>query len=325
MQTILNSYNQHLKECDNSDDELDYFSNTSDIIEQYYDIESKRKINKVNKSSFLNLLEKNTELKEKDNLKEKDLNNIYWIDNMNNNNLSKDKIIKNFNNIVNNKSLYDYYHFDKCIFCGNEMCINNNDGIIVCDKCGNVEKILVESEIPSYKDNGGDKPIYPYKRLNHFMECINQFQAKENINIPNEIYDKILEVFKKRKIKDLKVLKLSDIRDVLKNMKLNKYYEHVSLIYSKITGNPPPRLTYNEENNLKLLFKKVDKSFMKFCPKDRSNFFNYNYLLHKLFKIMNMDKYLEYFPLLKSKEKLIKQEEIWKLVCNDIGIKYISD
>ena len=325
MQTILNSYNQHLNECDNSDDELDYFANTSDVIEQYYEIENKRKLTRINKPMYFNLLKRTTDMIDKKINDNTDVKDIYWIDNINKNNISKEKIIKNFNNIVNNKPLYDYYHFDKCIYCGNEMCINNNDGLIICDKCGNTEKILIESEVPSYKDNGGDKPIYPYKRLNHFMECINQFQAKENINIPNEVYEKIIEIFKKRKIKNLKILKLSDIRDVLKNLKMNKYYEHVSFIYSKITGNPPPRLTYNEENKLKKLFKQVDKSFIKFCPKDRSNFFNYNYLLHKLFKIMNMEKYLEYFPLLKSKEKLIKQEEIWKLVCSDIGIKYMSD
>lgn len=324
MQTLLNSYNQHLNNCDNSDDELNYFADTTDILEQYYNIE-KRKINKNNHPTFFKILQQQNEMKEQPITESTDIKDIYWIDNINNNRISKEKIIKNFNNIVNNKPLYDYYHFNKCVYCGNEMCINNNDGIILCDKCGNTEKILVESEVPSYKDNGGDKPIYPYKRLNHFMECINQFQAKENINIPNEIYDKIINIFKKKKIKDLKTLKLSDIRDVLKNMKMNKYYEHVSFIYSKITGNPPPRLTYNEENKLKSLFKKIDKSFIKFCPKDRSNFFNYNYLLHKLFKIMNMNNYLEYFPLLKSKEKLTKQEEIWKLVCNDIGIQYMDD
>ena len=107
-------------------------------------------------------------------------------------------------------------------------------------------------------------------------------------------------------------------------LKLNKYYEHVSFIHSKITGKTPPRLTYTEENKLKLLFKKIDKSFIKFCPKDRSNFFNYNYLLHKLFKILHMEQYLEYFPLLKSEEKLTKQEKDYndaKAVAKHLGIE----
>ena len=108
-------------------------------------------------------------------------------------------------------------------------------------------------------------------------------------------------------------------------MKLNKYYEHVSYIYSKLSGNEAPKLTYAEENKIKLLFKQIDKSFNKFCPKDRNNFFNYNYLLHKLFKIIGMDQYLEYFPLLKSKEKLLKQDEIWKLICKDLNFKYMTD
>ena len=38
-----------------------------------------------------------------------------------------------------------------------------------------------------------------------------------------------------------------------------------------------------------------------------------------------MDQYLEYFPLLKSKEKLLKQDEIWKLICKDLNFKYMTD
>lgn len=324
MQTIIDYHNNYVKTLDDNN-ELDYFSNVYDVIDNYFKIDDNKEKSKNKQSSFLDMLILQSDMKEMNITDKTNLEDIYWIDNNDNNDITKEKIIKNYNNIVNDKPLVNYYNFNKCQYCGNEMCINNNDGIIVCDKCGNVERILVESEIPSYKDNGADKPIYPYKRLNHFMECINQFQAKENIVIPDNIYEQIKDVFKKRRINNFSKLTLSDVRDVLKSMKMNKYYEHVSFIYSKISGNSPPRLTYAEENKLKSLFKQIDKSFIKFCPKDRSNFFNYNYLLHKLFRLMQMDKYLEYFPLLKSKEKLMKQEEIWKLVCKDIGLKYLPE
>lgn len=322
MQTIIDQHNKIFQSL-SDDEELDYIASVETVIDKYNNSNPVKK--SKSKSLLFNILRSQSSMREMSITEKTKVEDIYWIDDDDKNVETRDDIIRNFDNIVNNKPLVNHYQFDKCQYCGNEMCVNNNDGIIVCDKCGNVERILIESEIPSYKDSGADKPIYPYKRLNHFMECINQFQAKENINIPDEVYDKIIKCFKRKRINDFKSLSLNDVRDVLKSLKMNKYYEHVSFIYSKISGNPPPRLTYTEENKLKTLFKKVDKSFIKYCPKDRSNFFNYNYLLHKLFRIMNMEQYLIYFPLLKSKEKLMKQEEIWKLVCKDIGVEFVAE
>lgn len=322
MQTIIDQHNKIFQSL-SDDEELDYIASVETVIDKYNNSNPVKK--SKSKSLLFNILRSQSSMREMTITEKTKVEDIYWIDDDDKNVETRDDIIRNFDNIVNNKPLVNHYQFDKCQYCGNEMCVNNNDGIIVCDKCGNVERILIESEIPSYKDSGADKPIYPYKRLNHFMECINQFQAKENINIPDEVYDKIIKCFKRKRISDFKSLSLNDVRDVLKSLKMNKYYEHVSFIYSKISGNPPPRLTYTEENKLKTLFKKVDKSFIKYCPKDRSNFFNYNYLLHKLFRIMNMEQYLIYFPLLKSKEKLMKQEEIWKLVCKDIGVEFVAE
>ncbi len=322
MNSIIEQNNNILQHIDNNKI-LDYFSSVSDIIETYYKVEDAGKIGKRK----LNL---NSQLIMYDDIKEPTSNNlsindIYWVDDKYNSTETKDNIVKTFNNVVYSKPIVNYYNYNKCRNCNCDMYINTNDGIIICDNCGNVENILIESEIPSYKDNGSDKPIYPYKRLNHFIECINQFQAKENIEIPQYIYDKLTEIFKKKRVKDFKTLTLTDVRRELKALKLNKYYEHVSYIYSKLSGNEAPKLTYAEENKIKLLFKQIDKSFNKFCPKDRNNFFNYNYLLHKLFKIIGMEQYLEYFPLLKSKEKLLKQDEIWKLICKDLNFKYMTD
>ena len=319
----LNNLNNIKHDIETSNNELDYYSKSLDLLEKYYNITN----NKNKENDIYNIFESNN-VKFNKNI---DINNIKWEDNniinLYNefNNDDKISIIKAYNNIINNQPIVQYYDYNICPYCKNDKTINNNDGLIICTNCGNVEKILVESELPNYKNNNIDKPIYPYKRLNHFMECLNQFQAKENINIPENIYNKIINEFKSRRINDLSKITLSDTKYILKQLKLNKYYEHASFIYSKISGNPPPHLTYDQENKLKILFKRIDKSFNKFCPSDRRNFFNYNYLLHKLFQLINLNQYLDYFPLLKSKEKLFKQDEIWKLVCKDLNIIYIPN
>jgi hypothetical protein len=236
--------------------------------------------------------------------------------------LDKFEINNTYNNIINNTALATINKCNLCDQCGCEKKISSVDGIAMCDNCGEVDYLIIESDIPNYKDNNTEKPIYPYKRLNHFIECLNQFQAKETINIPENIFENILKEFKKNKVTNIKNITLNNLRCVLKNLKLNKYYEHSSYILSKITQNPPPILKYTVEEEMKQKFKKIEISFMKFCPKSRSNFFNYHYVLHKLFQLLKMNEYLEYFPLLKSKEKLAYQDEIWKKVCGDLGWKF---
>ena len=38
---------------------------------------------------------------------------------------------------------------------------------------------------------------------------------------------------------------------------------------------------------------------------------------------IDLTKYLKYFPLLKSKEKLYQQDVIWKKICKDLQWEYI--
>ena len=40
-------------------------------------------------------------------------------------------------------------------------------------------------------------------------------------------------------------------------------------------------------------------------------------------QLIDMDEFLKYFPLLKSKEKLIEQDDIWKKICNELKWEFI--
>lgn len=53
-----------------------------------------------------------------------------------------------------------------CLNCGVEKTLIQSEGSYVCQKCGETEHIIVESEVPNHKDATSEKPKYPYKRLN---------------------------------------------------------------------------------------------------------------------------------------------------------------
>ena len=112
------------------------------------------------------------------------------------------------------------------------------------------------------------------------------------------------------------------MRKILKKTELNKYYEHIFHIINKINGVPPPKLSRELEEKLRIMFKKTQEPFAKYCPKERTNFLSYAYVIRKFLELLHQGKYIEYFPLLKSREKLYQQDMIWKNICRSLGWQF---
>ncbi len=212
-----------------------------------------------------------------------------------------------------------------CKSCNYEMTLYATDGIQVCEKCGLQENILIESDKPSFKDcNGeGSNGCFTYKRQNHFSEWLSQFQAKETTEIPEEVYEKILVEIKKERITNLETLTTTKIRQYLKKIKCNKYYDHAAYILYQINGVPPPTINKHLEEKLKLMFKEIQGPFNEVCSrKIRKNFLNYSYVLHKFVELLGLDDYKKYFPLLKDRQKLHETDMIWKKICEKLDWEF---
>ena len=210
-----------------------------------------------------------------------------------------------------------------CDDCDSEMIFSANEAVFTCTQCGNQEFILVDSDKPSYKDPPREISYYAYKRINHFNEWLAQFQAKESTEIPNEVYDLIIGELKKERFNDLSSLNRSKVREILKKLKLNKYYEHTPHITNRLNGQNAPVMTRETEEKLRHMFIEIQPSFQKHCPKDRSNFLSYSYVLYKFCELLELDEYLHCFPLLKNKDKLYQQDKIWQNICADLKWQFI--
>jgi DNA repair exonuclease SbcCD ATPase subunit len=210
-----------------------------------------------------------------------------------------------------------------CELCGNEMIMCLNEANLTCSKCGYQDFILVDSDKPSYKDPPREVCYYAYKKINHFNEWLAQFQAKESTEIPNEIYDAILVQLKKERITNMSTLKPTKLREILRNMKCSKYYEHIPHIINRLNGQNAPFMSREDEEKLRHMFREIQPSFKKHCPKGRRNFLSYGYVLYKFCELLEMDEYLSCFPLLKNRDKLYLQDKTWQLICNDMGWEYI--
>ena len=213
--------------------------------------------------------------------------------------------------------------YGECEDCQTEMIFSQNEALFTCPKCGYQEFVLIDSDKPSYKDPPREVSYYAYKRINHFNEWLAQFQAKESTEIPTYVYDEIVDELKKERISDYNSLKPSKIKEILRKLHYNKYYEHVPHILNRLNGENAPVMSRETEEKLRFMFKEIQPSFQTHCPKGRSNFLSYSYVLYKFCELLDLDEYLPCFPLLKNRDKLYIQDKIWKLICQDLRWQYI--
>lgn len=211
---------------------------------------------------------------------------------------------------------------DFCHQCNVYRELMPTEAILVCPKCGDEVQTIMEADKPSYRDPPHENMYFAYKRINHFKEQLAHFQAKETTKIPQEIYDVILVEFKKEKKTDLATLTRSCVKKYLQkytHLGYNKYYENINQIICQLNGIQPFYLKPEVEEQLCNMFQKIQEPFEKHCPSDRTNFLSYAYVIYKFCQLLGYNEYLEYFNLLKSKDKLRQQDKIWKNICADLG------
>jgi predicted nucleic acid-binding Zn-ribbon protein len=242
--------------------------------------------------------------------------------------LRRDKILENYLQKVDpeharstTEVLNDPY--GECEGCQTEMVFSQNEALFTCPKCGYQEFVLIDSDKPSYKDPPREVSYYAYKRINHFNEWLAQFQAKESTEIPKIVYDEIVDELQKERISDYKMLKPNKIKEILRKLGYNKYYEHVPHILNRLNGQNAPVMSREIEEKLRYMFKEIQPSFQKHCPKGRSNFLSYSYVLYKFCELLELDEYLPSFPLLKNRDKLYVQDKIWQKICQDLAWQFI--
>ena len=284
--------------------EKNYLLSNSNIIFDYF--EEKKKISEgtnelTRLDKFFNIEKNKTKTTENKNNVQKYLVNV-------------DDSFLNIESFIN--------HTDVCNSCNKgELIPVDHEGILICNNCHVTLKYLVDNEKSSYKEPPKELCFYAYKRINHFREILAQFQAKETTQIPDEVLLNIKLQIKKERI-GLNQITNKKAKEILKKLGYNKYYEHIPFIKDKL-GIKPPIMSPELEETLCNLFMEIQAPYARYCPDDRVNFLNYYYTVYKLCELLNQVQFLEFFPMLKDREKRIEQDEIWKKICNELDWEFI--
>jgi len=328
LETKYKNLNTEINQRKNKNEFLDYYLETGDILYKYYDMQEKiqngdlpiKQNGRRKPGSILDVLDKASDSIEDDTPKKSDIKPT--------NHLSRDKLLEEYlkkvhpENVRSSGNILDDT-YGECDQCEQEMVFSLNEAVFTCMTCGYQEFVLIDSDKPSYKDPPREVSYYAYKRINHFNEWLAQFQAKESTDIPQEVFDQILVELKKERILDTRSLKQTKIREILKKLKLNKYYEHVPHIINRLNGQNAPVMSREIEEKLRYMFREIQPSFQKHCPEGRNNFLSYSYVLYKFCELLELDEYLPCFPLLKNRDKLYVQDKIWQKICDELKWEFI--
>jgi rubrerythrin len=243
-------------------------------------------------------------------------------------NNNRGELYNRYLNIVENKPLSivktetEYI----CTECNVAKILCSIESLLICPSCGDdqvyfdtgVQGLTYEQEV-----NTDTNVHFAYKRINHFRELLAQLQAKESADIPDEVIYNLRNEFKKERIINTIDITQTKVKAYLKKLKYNKYYENANQITNILTGKPPPQINDVLHEKLTLMFMEIQEPFERVCPKDRKNFLSYNYVLYKLCEILNENDIKNFFPLLKSRQKLFAQDCIWKNICELKKWKYL--
>jgi len=290
---------EEINKLESNEDELSYLLDTADILFKYYDNSTKEPVKKNVPTDLQDFF-----LKIKETNKSNDNDNKY--------NLFNKYMKITAGSELKKKSLIQIRMCDKCQI---EKTLHLQDGFLTCTGCGESEPIQMDSDKPNFKDQTVEIKTNGYKRMNHFSELLNQCQGKESTDIDPEVFEMIINELNVMKITDLSKLDNKIMRTILKNLKLNSYYEHIPYIINKLNGIPPPTMSRELEDKVRSMVKEVQEPWVAGKKSTRKNFLNNNYVFHKIFELLEEDDFLQYFPYLKSRDKLQEHDDEWKKIC----------
>jgi len=207
-------------------------------------------------------------------------------------------------------------------FCLHENTYDDNkDGAEVCCDCGKVfiqniiyTRSLKDPYIMFYGIGNGRST---YKRSHYCNDLINQWTCRDtSITRPDlEIIKTFLPISG--------LVNKKTIRFALRQMGRAKDGEDWIYVQCKLTGMDTPAPDGDILRYMKDMFQLIEVGFEKCKPANRKCMVHYNYIFVRILQILDKPEYFKYFPLLKSKTKVKAIDDVWRKICDCLGLTYL--
>jgi len=215
---------------------------------------------------------------------------------------------------------------DACPACGVPLLLAVNGALLTCPGCRmGLPYIDATTASMAYGDEVEFVPNNP-KKAHHFEDRLKLFQGKGSKRITKKVIDTVMQWHLDQGIIEVDDITTTTVRMALKANNLKDLYDYEINIWCRITGKPAPTLGPTRETYCRNMFARIQAPFLKWKARinpTRINFLSYGYVLYKIFQLLSWNEYLPYFTLLKGRDKLEKQEEIWEGICHEVRWTFI--
>lgn len=149
------------------------------------------------------------------------------------------------------------------------------------------------------------------KRVVHFRYWLRRLQGKEKNKVTKEIIDHVKNYFKRTNIS---AVHYWTVRNALKTLGYQNYYYNTVSIMTSIRGKPLFSLSRKHEGELVYMFMQLQDVFSLLKTK-RINMLSYPYVIQKLCELKGWKKMARTVPTLKSHNRIMTQNSLWKYIC----------
>lgn len=224
-------------------------------------------------------------------------------------------------------------HCPGCNAPPSALVVDLNGASLVCTACATSTPYLdsssgigvsYEQRVETARQQHHHSSNYAYKPIKHFTDWLDKSQGKEPAVVLPPVEAAVRKRLREDRITDPRLIDAHRVKLILKQLGLSSQYVHAVQIAARISGVPPLRFTPEQEAYLCARFVDIYRAWLETKPPTRQNFFSYAYVFHKLIQLCGYPKaFLKHFPLLKSRDKLYWQDQMWKRVCARLKWRFI--
>lgn len=161
------------------------------------------------------------------------------------------------------------------------------------------------------------KSSFQYLPAAHFNDKLASAQAKKVNMIPPDVLHIVQQEIKKQLGLEISTLTKEDIRRMLKKTGLVRFYDYDISILKVLTQKQPVSISAESEAKIKYLYQCYNDAWPRLRG-HRKNRLNFAYTSRQLAFLVGEDDFARSFNLLRSKEKLVASDELWKKVCDEL-------
>ena len=163
----------------------------------------------------------------------------------------------------------------------------------------------------------------------HFRSHLDRYSGSVGSEkITDALIDEVITWLQAKGV-PLKKVTTARVEEALKKTGHSKMANHRTVVTSAITGKEAPFFTPDQRSQLMSMFDVVSRAYdvvkaTKFL--DRVNFISYQYCLYQQLQLLSWatEEHRRSFRLLKGRDNLARQDVIWKAICEEAGLKFMS-